>query len=59
MRPDDLATLYTMLADAVARVGDERTPLLLATLALDLIASRDDVDAVAASIVRAERLAHP
>ncbi len=56
MQPDELAMVYTTLADAIARVGDDRAPLLLATLALDLIAARDDGDAVAAAIARAERL---
>jgi hypothetical protein len=57
MQADALATLYTKLADAIAHVGDDRTSLLLATLALDLIASQDDVVAVTEAIARAERLA--
>ena len=56
MQPDALDTVYAQLAEAIARVGDARAPLLLATLALDLMAAREDVDQVVAAIARAERL---
>ncbi len=57
MSPDALEVLYAQLANAIDRAGGDRTPLLLATLALDLIARHPDPSAAAAAIERAERLA--
>jgi len=57
MPPDALDALYTSLADALGRVGEARTPLMLATLALDLIAQHGSPQVAAAAIERAERLA--
>src|SRR3546814_4679875 len=38
----DLDTSYTALAEAIARVGQERAPLFLAMLALSLIARQPE-----------------
>ncbi len=57
MNPDDLDTAYTALAQALGRVGQERSPLLLATLALALLARQGDAQAVLPLIEQAERLA--
>jgi len=57
MRPEELDVLYTSLAQAIARVGEGRSSLMLATLALDLIAHQADPDIAAEAIARAERLA--
>jgi hypothetical protein len=57
MSPDELETLYATLANAIARVGDARATLLLATLALDLIAHHATPADAATAIARAERLA--
>ncbi len=57
MSPDELEALYAALANAIARVGDERAPLLLATLSLDLIAHHVGPADAARAIARAEGLA--
>ena len=57
MRPAELDALYTALAEAIARVGEDRASLFLATLSLDLIAHHADPAAAAEAIERAERLA--
>jgi hypothetical protein len=49
---------YTALAECIARVGESKTPLLLATLALDLLSQQPDADAALQHILQAERLAH-
>ena len=49
---------YTALAECIARVGETRTSLLLATLALDLLSQQPDADAALAHILQAERLAN-
>ena len=56
MNETDLDRLYTALSEALGRVGESDAPLLLATLALDLIASGLDAEVVGAAIERAERL---
>jgi len=48
---------YTALAECIARVGETRTPLFLATLALDLLSQQQDPQSALAHIVQAERLA--
>lgn len=53
----DLDQAYTALAEASARVGEAKTPLFLATLALALLSRQDDVDEALALITQAERLA--
>lgn len=57
MSPDHLETLYTRLAEALGRVGDDKANLLLATLSLELVARHADPAVVEAAIERAERLA--
>jgi hypothetical protein len=48
---------YTALAECIARVGETKTPLFLATLALDLLSQQPDADAALKHILQAERLA--
>lgn len=48
---------YTALAECIARVGETKTPLLLATLALDLLSHQPDADSALVHILQAERLA--
>jgi hypothetical protein len=54
----DIELTYTALAQCIARVGESKTPVLLATLALDLLHQQTDADAALAHIARAERLAN-
>ncbi len=58
MNDADLDHVYTELARSLARVGESKTSLLLATLALDLLSAMPDAGAAVARISRAERLAH-
>ncbi|WP_411882376.1 hypothetical protein [Polaromonas sp. YR568] len=53
----DLDRAYTALAEATARVGEAKTPLLLATLALALLSREVDVADALLLIAQAERLA--
>jgi hypothetical protein len=48
---------YTALAECIARVGETKTSLLLATLALDLLSQQPDADTALRHISQAERLA--
>jgi hypothetical protein len=48
---------YTALAEATARVGEAKTPLFLATLALALLSRQADTGEALALIAQAERLA--
>jgi hypothetical protein len=57
MNDFEIELTYTALAECIARVGEARTSLLLATLALDLLSLQPDADAALAQIRRAERLA--
>ncbi len=54
MQPDDLDRAYTALCHALGRVGEEKAPLLLATLSLALIARQDGAEAVLPLIEAAE-----
>ena len=57
MRPEQLDALYAEICNALARVGEEKASLFLATLSLDLLAHHPDLAAAAtAAISRAERL---
>ncbi len=56
MNNAELEHTYTALAECISRVGEARTPLLLATLALDLLHRQPDADAALARILQAERL---
>jgi hypothetical protein len=58
MNDAEVETIYTELAQCIARTGEARTPLLLATLAFDLLRQQPDAGAALAHILRAERLAH-
>ncbi|CAM5796708.1 hypothetical protein [Rhizobacter fulvus] len=57
MTGDDLDRGYTALSEALGRVGEDRSALLLATLSLALLAREDDVQTVLDLIAQAERLA--
>jgi hypothetical protein len=57
MNDAEVELIYTELAQCIARTGEAKTPLLLATLALDLLRQQPDAGAALAHIVRAERLA--
>lgn len=57
MNDSDIEVTYTALAECIARVGEAKTSLLLATLALDLLSLQPDADAALAHILQAERLA--
>ena len=57
MTGDDLDRSYTALSEALGRVGDGKSALLLATLSLALLAREADVQTVLDLIAQAERLA--
>lgn len=57
MTEQQLADTYTALSQAIARVGEQRSTLFLATLSLALIARQHDADAALPLIAQAERLA--
>ena len=57
MNSAELELTYTALAECVARVGEAKASLLLATLALDLLSRQPDADSALAHILQAERLA--
>lgn len=52
----ELDTTYTALAEAIARAGEARAPLLLATLALSLLSEQPGAASALALITQAERL---
>ncbi|HEX3848633.1 MAG TPA: hypothetical protein VHV81_14715 [Steroidobacteraceae bacterium] len=56
MNTADLEQSYTALAESIGRTGGSKTPLLLATLALDLLRELPDAEAALARIRRAEEL---
>jgi hypothetical protein len=58
MNDAQIEITYTALAECIARVGEAKTPLMLATLALDLLSLQADADAALAYILQAERLAN-
>jgi hypothetical protein len=58
MSETDLELTYTALAECIGRVGENKTSLLLATLALDLLGRQADASAALAHILQAERLAN-
>ncbi len=57
MNSTELELTYTALAECIARVGEPKTSLLLATLALDLLSRLPDTDTALTHILQAERLA--
>jgi hypothetical protein len=54
----DIEITYSALAECLARVGEAKASLLLATLALDLLSRQPDADAALMHILQAERLAN-
>jgi len=58
MNNADIERTYTALAECIARIGEAKTSLLLATLALDLLCRQPDADAALTHILQAERLAN-
>ena len=58
MSETELEQTYTALAECIGRVGKNKTSLLLATLALDLLSQQADAGAALAHILQAERLAN-
>jgi hypothetical protein len=56
MTDTDLDQSYSELSEALARVGDDRAHLFLATLSLALLARLPDARAVLPLIEQAERL---
>ena len=58
MNDDEIEFTYTALAECIARVGEAKTPLLLATLSLNLLHQQADAGAALAHILQAERLAN-
>ncbi|MDI9334398.1 MAG: hypothetical protein QM533_08460 [Cytophagales bacterium] len=52
----ELDTAYTALAEAIGRVGEENTQIMLATLSLSLIAKLENSDAALLLIEQAEKL---
>jgi hypothetical protein len=57
MNNAEIELTYTALAECIARVGEAKTALFLATLALDLLSRQPDADAALTHILQAERLA--
>jgi hypothetical protein len=58
MNGSQIEVTYTALAECIARVGETKTALFLATLALDLLSQQQDAEAALAHILQAERLAN-
>jgi len=58
MNNAEIELTYTALAECIARVGETKTSLLLATLALDLLSRQHDAEAALTHILQAERLAN-
>jgi len=58
MNSAEIELTYAALAECIARVGEAKTPLLLATLALDLLHRQPDADSALVHILQAERLVH-
>ena len=56
MNDTHIELTYTALAECLGRVGQDKTPLLLATLALELLTRLPDADAALEHIAAAERL---
>ena len=57
MNSAEIDAIYTELAESIARVGEDRTHLFLATLALDLLSVQSDAGTALERIAKAERLA--
>jgi hypothetical protein len=57
MNSAEIDAVYTELAESIERVGEDRTHLFLATLALDLLSGQADAGTALERIAKAERLA--
>jgi len=57
MNTEDIESTYTALAESIGRVGSPKVPLMLATLALDLLHRLPDAGVALEHIQRAEKLA--
>jgi hypothetical protein len=57
MTEAQLASTYSALAEAISRLGQGKSELFLATLALDLLSQQNDPQHCLSLIERAERLA--
>ena len=58
MNDAQIELTYTALAECIARVGETKKSLFLATLALDLLRQQPDADTALVHIFQAERLAN-
>lgn len=56
MTAAELDRIYTMLSEALGRVGEDGASLFLATLVLDVLATHVPPDDALAALARAERL---
>ncbi len=56
MNDADVDATYAALAQCIARVGEARSNLFLATLALDLLSEQPDAGTALVHILQAERL---
>ena len=54
MSAEDLDQCYSTLCETMARVGEQKSPLLLAMLCLSLMSRRADADEVRRLIAQAE-----
>jgi hypothetical protein len=54
MTDSELDTVYTALAEALGRVGEGKTPLMLSTLCLSLLAKQADTVVALDLIAQAE-----
>ncbi|MEP6884730.1 MAG: hypothetical protein ABJC66_08275 [Gammaproteobacteria bacterium] len=58
MNSAQIDRVYTELSECIARVGEAKTHLFLATLALDLLSQQADAETAVEHILNAERLAN-
>ena len=56
MSDDELDRCYTALSEALGRMGADKVPLLLATLALGVLARQPNAQAALLLIEQAERV---
>jgi hypothetical protein len=56
MTDSELDTVYTALAEALGRVGEAKTPLMLSTLCLSLLAKQADTKTALELITQSESL---
>lgn len=58
MNSAQIDLVYTELSECIARVGEAKTHLFLATLALDLLSEQTGAQGALEHILKAERLAN-